>query len=235
MASMWHHAAMRLPSGLLSRLLTGAMLFSALGAAVGWVSGDVGYETASGACTGLVVGTIWFFDLRRTAKYRRSFDPADRTLTRPQPARATRPIRRRYGVEPILQVLLVVLVAGMIAMAVFLPQQPDVPAGIVWFLWVFTLIPAACLVWLVLRSTTIGPLGVIVRSNLKSQTVSWPELAEVRWHRTGFGDVLLLCTHDGREIKVVGAEVHRTGVGRRRMERVLADIGHAWAVHARLE
>jgi hypothetical protein len=222
---------MLLPSGLLSRLLTGAVLFGALGAARGWVSGDVGSEMVVGATTGLVLGAFWYFDLQRAAKYRRSFDPADRTLTRPQPAPAASPIARRYGVNPFLQALFVVLVAGLIAMAVFIPQQPDAPAGIAWILWAVTLLPAAFLAWLVLRYTTIGPHGISVHSNFKTQTVTWSELAEVRWHRTDFADTLLLCTHDGREIKTVGAEVHFTGTGRRRTERMLADIGRAWAIH----
>jgi hypothetical protein len=126
----------------------------------------------------------------------------------------------------------VVFVAGMIAMAVFIPRQPDAPGGIAWVLWALTILPAAFLMWLVLRYTTIGPHGISVHSDLKTQTVTWPELAEVRWHRTDFADTLLLYTHDGREIMTVGAEVHFTGMGRRRMERMLADIRRAWAVHA---
>jgi hypothetical protein len=52
---------------------------------------------------------------------------------------------------------------------------------------------------------------------------------EVGWFRNALGDVLLLRTEDGKQIKSVGAGVANTGEGRRRVLRMLSDIERAWA------
>jgi hypothetical protein len=221
------------PVALLWRLLIGAFLFGALGAAAGLFSGDATDGAIGGAFVGVLIGASWYWRFLRAQEYRGSFDPAGRTLTRPERAvtdtpPGNRPVVRRYRASVLLLALAVVSFAGFTTIAILAAGAPKAPAMIALFFWGMVALSGWFLWSVVFTYTEVGPRGLRVRTPTKVQAISWPELAEVRWNRDTAHDRLLFATVDGREIKSTGAVVTDEGFGQRRALRMLADIRKAW-------
>jgi hypothetical protein len=216
--------------------LAGKLIFSVLGFSMaGWVAGilsgdGIAESVAGGAFAGLLPGGWWYAEARRAQRYRASFDPKDRFVRWPERGRATSPFtNRRYRYPVALR--LMAAVGGLMwpAIAMASSVAPEAGVGVAVVFWVIAAV-AGVFAWHVFfTSTEVRADGLVVRTTIRRQTISWSELFEVRWQREAGRDVLVFCAVDGRAIKSAGVAVTAEGYGERRMLRLLDDIESAWA------
>jgi hypothetical protein len=209
--------------------LLGSGGFSLLGL---WDGQGIADHAMVGAVLGPALGVQWRWSNHRAEKYRSKYDPPGPTLTLASlPLTHQPPAERRYGAPPGTTMLLWSLLLICIPL-VIIGSLTQEPAWAWLVIWVVVTVPLGGLLWTVLYTfTEISPDGILLKKPLKSRLVRWSELAEVGWQRDPFADVVVLSTLDGRKVKTVGIAISRTGGGRKRVLRMLADIEQGWAEH----
>jgi hypothetical protein len=212
---------------LLACALVGGFGFSLLAL---WYGEGVAGHAMAGALVGPVIGVHWRWSNRRAELYRSKHNPPGPTLTLESLRRVDHvPAERRYGAPAATTIFLLSLLALCIPLVVLGALNQE-PAWAWLVVWVVVSLPLGGLLWTVLYTyTEVGPDGIMLNKPIRPKMVLWSELAEVGWRREPFADIVVLSTLDGRKLKTVGIAVSRTGMGRTRALRMLADIERAWA------
>ncbi|NUT04358.1 MAG: hypothetical protein HOV76_12830 [Hamadaea sp.] len=213
--------------------LAAGVAWSALTGCVQGLLGDrgLGESVAVGALVGPVAGLIWYAEARRARRFRGSFKPDDRSLRLPDPS-VPMPAwsgSRRFRPPFFLRALVMVIALIMSVLAIWATLAPDVPIEAVACLWAVEMAFGAAVWSIQVTSTEVRADGLIVRTPIRRQTITWNDLYKVRWQREATHDVLVFHTFDNRVIKAAGVAVASTGEGERRMLQLRDAVQAAWA------
>lgn len=174
---------------------------------------------------GLFVLALW------ARRYRASVDPAERTLHRPEPSQAAEPPpwskpSRRYYLPVFERIVCVASLPLAVALAIGVTlAQLEVVLTVI--MWVIALATVYYLWMLLVTFVDIGPNGILVRKPRNRRLIAWGDLVEIRWERETGADYPVFCVSDGTQVKSPFG-VAATGIGEKRMLRMLHDVELAW-------